>query len=122
MAKAFEMKCSGSTHVKGHKIVNWSIDEGCHGLVPCGTTGESPTLNHQEHMRVTEICIEVVKIRVPVMAGCGSNSTDEAISLVSHAQKAGAEADPPVRHQRHKFVPWGVYTLYFKMSIKITIF
>ena len=77
---------------KFRDLIEWQISEGSHGFVPCGTTGESPTLNHQEHMRVTEICIEVVKKRVPVMAGCGSNSTDEAISLVSHAQKAGAEA------------------------------
>ena len=77
---------------KFRNFIEWQISEGSRGFVPCGTTGESPTLNHQEHMRVTEICIEVVKKRVPVMAGCGSNSTDEAISLVSHAQKAGAEA------------------------------
>jgi len=77
---------------KFRDFIEWQILEGSNGFVPCGTTGESPTLNHQEHMRVTEICIEVVKKRVPVMAGCGSNSTDEAISLVSHAQKAGAEA------------------------------
>ena len=77
---------------KFRDFIEWQISEGSLGFVPCGTTGESPTLNHQEHMRVTEICIEVVKKRVPVMAGCGSNSTDEAISLVSHAQKAGAEA------------------------------
>jgi len=77
---------------KFRDFIEWQISEGSRGFVPCGTTGESPTLNHQEHMRVTEICIEVVKKRVPVMAGCGSNSTDEAISLVSHAQKAGAEA------------------------------
>ena len=77
---------------KFRDFIEWQISEGSLGFVPCGTTGESPTLTHQEHMRVTEICIEVVKKRVPVMAGCGSNSTDEAISLVSHAQKAGAEA------------------------------
>ena len=73
-------------------FIEWQISEGSHGFVPCGTTGESPTLTHQEHMRVTEICIEVVKKRVPIMAGCGSNATDEAISLVSHAQTAGADA------------------------------
>ena len=72
-------------------FVEWQISHGSNGLVPCGTTGESPTLNHAEHMRVTELCIEVSKERVPVMAGCGSNSTDEAISLVLHAQKAGAD-------------------------------
>ncbi len=73
-------------------LVNWQIDQGTHGLVPCGTTGESPTLNHDEHRRVTEICIEEVAGRVPVIAGCGSNSTSEAISLLTHAKTAGADA------------------------------
>ncbi|PHZ83818.1 4-hydroxy-tetrahydrodipicolinate synthase [Paremcibacter congregatus] len=74
------------------KLVNWQIEEGIHGLVPCGTTGESPTLTHAEHNRVTEICIEEAAGRVPVVAGCGSNSTREAISLLSHAKEAGADA------------------------------
>jgi len=74
------------------KLVNWQIEQGIHGLVPCGTTGESPTLNHDEHRRVTEICIEQTGGRVPVMAGCGSNSTREAINLLSHAARAGADA------------------------------
>ncbi len=74
------------------KLVNWQIEQGTHGLVPCGTTGESPTLNHDEHRRVTEICIEETRKRVPVIAGCGSNSTAEAISLLCHAKEAGADA------------------------------
>ncbi|MBL4800472.1 MAG: 4-hydroxy-tetrahydrodipicolinate synthase [Emcibacter sp.] len=73
-------------------LINWQIEQGTHGLVPCGTTGESPTLNHDEHHRVTEICIEEAAGRVPVIAGCGSNSTSEAISLLSHAKSAGADA------------------------------
>ncbi len=73
-------------------LVERQISAGTHGLVPCGTTGESPTLSHDEHMRVTEICIEVAKGRVPVIAGTGSNSTDEAIALQAHAKKAGADA------------------------------
>ncbi|PCI32147.1 MAG: 4-hydroxy-tetrahydrodipicolinate synthase [Alphaproteobacteria bacterium] len=73
-------------------LVNWQIEQGTHGLVPCGTTGESPTLNHEEHNRVTEICIEETAGRVPVIAGCGSNSTSEAISLLQHAKDAGADA------------------------------
>ena len=73
-------------------LVNWQIEQGTHGLVPCGTTGESPTLNHDEHHRVTEICIAESAGRVPVVAGCGSNSTAEAISLLSHAKESGADA------------------------------
>jgi len=74
------------------KLVNWQIEQGSHGLVPCGTTGESPTLSHEEHMRVVEICVEEARGRVPVIAGAGSNSTDEAISLTKHAKKVGADA------------------------------
>src|SRR5262245_12029778 len=73
-------------------LVNWQIDEGSHGLVPVGTTGESPTLNHEEHHKVVEWCIEEAKGRVPVIAGAGSNSTREAVSLARHAEKAGADA------------------------------
>lgn len=72
-------------------FVEWQIAQGSHGLVPCGTTGETPTLSHAEHMRVTELCLEVAKGKVPVIAGAGSNSTDEAIGLTQHAQKAGAD-------------------------------
>jgi 4-hydroxy-tetrahydrodipicolinate synthase len=73
-------------------LVARQIAAGTHGLVPCGTTGESPTLSHDEHMRVTELCIEVAAGKVPVIAGTGSNSTDEAIMLQHHAKKAGADA------------------------------
>jgi 4-hydroxy-tetrahydrodipicolinate synthase len=73
-------------------LVARQIAAGTHGLVPCGTTGESPTLSHEEHMRVTEICIEVAAGKVPVIAGTGSNSTEEAIMLQRHAKKAGADA------------------------------
>ena len=74
------------------KLVEWQIENGSSGLVPCGTTGESPTLSHDEHMKVTEVCIEVAAGRVPVIAGAGSNSTAEAVMLASHAEKAGADA------------------------------
>lgn len=74
------------------QFVDWQIKEGIHGVVPCGTTGESPTLSHEEHRRVIELCIEVAKGRVPVIAGTGSNSTAEAIELTQHAKKAGADA------------------------------
>jgi 4-hydroxy-tetrahydrodipicolinate synthase len=73
-------------------LVSWQIAEGSHGLVPCGTTGESPTLSHDEHMRVVEICVEEAAGRVPVIAGAGSNSTDEAIALTRHAKAVGADA------------------------------
>ncbi len=73
-------------------FVNWQIGQGIHGLVPTGTTGESPTLTHAEHDRVVEICIEEAAGRVPVIAGAGSNSTAEAVARARHAEKAGADA------------------------------
>ncbi len=72
-------------------FVDWQITEGTHGLVPVGTTGESPTLSHDEHKRVVELCIEVAAGRVPVIAGAGSNNTREAIELARFAEKAGAD-------------------------------
>jgi 4-hydroxy-tetrahydrodipicolinate synthase len=72
-------------------LIDWLIDQGSHGLVPCGTTGESATLTHDEHKRVTEICIEQAAKRVPVYAGAGSNATHEAIDFSLHAQEAGAD-------------------------------
>ena len=74
------------------KFVNWQIEQGSHGLVPVGTTGESPTLDPEEHKRVIEICIEEVRGRVPVIAGTGSNATAEAIDYTLHAKEAGADA------------------------------
>jgi 4-hydroxy-tetrahydrodipicolinate synthase len=74
------------------KLVDWQIAEGIHGLVPVGTTGESPTLSHAEHHRVVEICVAEAKGRVPVIAGAGSNNTVEAVELARHAEKAGASA------------------------------
>jgi len=74
------------------ELCAWQIEQGTHGLVPCGTTGESPTLSHDEHHRVVELCLEVARGRVPVIAGAGSNSTDEAIALARHAKTAGADA------------------------------
>lgn len=74
------------------KHVEWQISEGSTGLVPVGTTGESPTLSHDEHKRVIELCVEVAAKRVPVIAGAGSNNTVEAIELAQHAQDVGADA------------------------------
>jgi len=73
-------------------FVDWQIKEGTHGLVPVGTTGESPTVTHEEHRRVIEMCVDVADRRVPVIAGAGSNSTDEAISLAKFAEDIGADA------------------------------
>ncbi len=73
------------------KLIEWQIENGTHGLVPCGTTGESPTLSHDEHMDIVKRCIDVVKGRIPVIAGSGSNSTKEAIDLTVSAKEAGAD-------------------------------
>ena len=73
-------------------LVEWQIGAGTHGLVPCGTTGESPTLSHDEHKRVVELCIDKAAGRVPVIAGAGSNSTSEAVDFARHAAQAGADA------------------------------
>lgn len=73
-------------------LIEWQIANGTDGIVPCGTTGESATLTHEEHNRVVELTIEVVKRRVPVIAGTGSNATEEAIALTRHARAAGADA------------------------------
>ena len=90
-------------------LVEWQIAEGTHGLVPCGTTGESPTLSHAEHRRVTELCIEAAAGRVPVIAGTGSNSTEEAIALACHAKKAGADGHLLVTPYYNKPTQEGLY-------------
>jgi 4-hydroxy-tetrahydrodipicolinate synthase len=74
------------------KLVDWHIDQGSSGIVPVGTTGESPTLSHEEHRRVIEVVVETVAGRVPVVAGAGSNNTAEGIDLIRHAEKVGADA------------------------------
>jgi len=73
-------------------IIDFQLNSGTHGLVPTGTTGESPTLSHEEHIRIVEVCIEQANKKAPVIAGTGSNSTEEAIYLTKHAEKAGADA------------------------------
>jgi 4-hydroxy-tetrahydrodipicolinate synthase len=93
--------------------VDWQIKEGTNGVVPVGTTGESPTLSHAEHRRVVEIAIEVAKGRVPVIAGAGSNSTEEAIELTRHAKEAGADAALIVTPYYNKPTQEGMY-LHFK--------
>ncbi len=87
------MREDGAVDEKAYaEFVDWQIKEGTHAVVPVGTTGESPTLSHHEHRRVVEIAIEVAKGRIPVIAGAGSNSTEEAIALARHAKEAGADA------------------------------
>ena len=90
-------------------FVDWQIGEGTGGVVPCGTTGESPTLSHEEHRRVTEICIGVAGGRVPVIAGTGSNSTAEAVALTRHAKEAGADAALVVTPYYNKPTQEGLY-------------
>ena len=91
------------------QFVNWQIEEGTHGLVPVGTTGESPTLSHDEHKRVVEWCVDEARGRVPVIAGAGSNSTSEAISLAQHAEEAGASAVLVVTPYYNKPTQEGLY-------------
>lgn len=90
-------------------FVQWQIDEGTEGVVPVGTTGESPTLTHEEHMRVVELCVEVAKGKIPVIAGTGSNSTAEAVMLTEHAEKAGADGALVVTPYYNKPSQEGLY-------------
>ena len=94
------------------KLINFHLENGTNGLVPAGTTGESPTLNHREHERVIELCINEAKGKVPVIAGTGSNSTEEAISLTLHAEKAGADGALVVTPYYNKPTQEGLYQHY----------
>jgi 4-hydroxy-tetrahydrodipicolinate synthase len=107
------MHADGSLDEKAYAaFVDWQIREGTHGIVPVGTTGESPTLTHAEHRRVVEIAVEVAKGRVPVIAGAGSNSTAEAIDLTRHAKQAGADAALVVTPYYNKPTQEGLYLHY----------
>ena len=101
--------------------VNWQIEEGTHGLVPVGTTGESPTLTHDEHKRVVEICVDEARGRVPVIAGAGSNNTAEAVDLSRHAEKAGADAVLIVTPYYNKPTQEGLYQHYKAINDAIGI-
>ncbi|MBV9117213.1 MAG: 4-hydroxy-tetrahydrodipicolinate synthase [Acetobacteraceae bacterium] len=108
------MRQDGSIDEKAYAaLVDWQINEGTAAVVPAGTTGESPTLNHAEHKRVVEIAIEVARRRAPVIAGTGSNSTEEALELTRHAKKAGADAALIVTPYYNKPTQEGLY-LHFK--------
>ena len=103
------------------RLVEWQIDQGTHGLVPVGTTGESPTLTHEEHKHVIELCIEAASRRVPVIAGTGSNSTSEAIALTRFAKKAGADGALVVTPYYNKPTQEGLYLHYKAISDAVDI-
>ena len=100
------------------KLIHFHINNGTSGLVPAGTTGESPTLNHEEHQKVIDLCIRESQGKIPVIAGTGSNSTDEAISLTSHAEKAGADAALVVTPYYNKPTQEGMYQHYKSINDK----
>ena len=113
---------NGSLDEKSFRdIVEWQISEGTNGLVPVGTTGESPTLLHDEHKKVVEWCIDQVDGRVPVIAGSGSNSTAEAIELSRHAEEAGADAVLIVTPYYNKPTQEGLYQHYKAINDAIGI-
>ena len=98
------------------KLIHFHLENGTNGLVPAGTTGESPTLNHKEHEKVIEICIKEAKGKIPVIAGTGSNSTEEAVSLTKHAEKAGADGALVVTPYYNKPTQEGLYQHYKKIN------
>ena len=98
------------------KLIHFHLENGTNGLVPAGTTGESPTLNHKEHEKVIELCIKEAKGKIPVIAGTGSNSTEEAISLTKHAEKAGADGALVVTPYYNKPTQEGLYQHYKKIN------
>lgn len=102
-------------------FVNWQITNGSHGLVPCGTTGESPTLTVDEHRRVIELCIEAVQGRCPVIAGAGSNVTADAVDMAQHAQKLGADAILAVTPYYNKPTQEGIFQHYKTMNDALDI-
>ncbi len=102
-------------------LIEWQISEGTSGLVPCGTTGESPTLSHAEHKRVVEVAIAAANGRVPVIAGAGSNSTEEAISFVRHAQEAGADGLLIVAPYYNKPTQEGIYQHFKAIDAEATV-
>jgi len=103
------------------KHIEWQIEEGIDGVVPCGTTGESATLSHEEHKRVIKICVEQVKGRVPVIAGAGSNSTKEAIELTQFAKSAGADAVLLITPYYNKPTPDGLVAHYKTIAREVSI-
>lgn len=103
------------------KFIAWQIAEGTHGLVPVGTTGESPTLSHDEHKRIVEIAIDAAGGKVPVMAGAGSNATSEAVDFATHAEKAGASSVLVVTPYYNKPTQDGLFEHYKAINDAISI-
>ena len=103
------------------KLIHFQIDNGTNGLIPAGTTGESPTLSHEEHQKVIELCINESKGKNPIIAGTGSNSTEEAISLTTHAEKVGADAALIVTPYYNKPTQEGLYQHYKAINDKCGI-
>ncbi len=102
-------------------LIEWQIANGTNGIVPCGTTGESATLTHEEHHRVVKLAVEVARRRVPVIAGTGSNSTDEAISLTRHAKEAGADGALLITPYYNKPTQEGLYRHYKAVAESVEI-
>ncbi len=102
-------------------FIEWQIEQGINGLVPCGTTGESATLSHLEHERAIEICIDQAKKRVPVIAGCGSNNTAEAIRLTKHAKKVGADGALLISPYYNKPTQEGIFRHYQKINQEVSM-
>ena len=103
------------------ELIEFQIGEGVHGFVPCGTTGESATLSHEEHERVVEITVDQVKGRVPVLAGTGSNNTAEAVRLTAHAKRAGADGVLMISPYYNKPTQEGIYQHYKKVAEEVDI-
>ena len=113
---------AGALDEAGYRtFVEWQIAEGSHGVVPVGTTGESPTLTHDEHKRAVEICVETVNKRIPVIAGAGSNNTAEAVDFCQHAEDAGADAVLIVTPYYNKPNQRGLYAHYAAIAKAVSL-
>jgi len=102
-------------------LIDYQIENGTNGIVPCGTTGESATLSHKEHQYVVEITVDAVKKRVPVIAGTGSNSTEEALNLTQHAQRVGVDAVLMITPYYNKPTQEGRYQHFLKVASEVEI-
>ena len=103
------------------EFIEWQIEQGIHGLVPCGTTGESATLSHEEHEEVIRICVEQVKGRVPIIAGAGSNNTSEAIRLTRFAKSVGADAALHITPYYNKPTQEGLYQHFKAIAAEVSM-